>query len=81
MKQFALISVLAVIAALLLVCGMALAQICPTAPSGYIRQLRPQGEPANYPPSTEPACFQRGTNEAANYISCYMCHDRLWRNA
>jgi hypothetical protein len=61
--------------------AIAVAQICPPADPGYVRQPRPQGAPANYPPSAELACFPRGTNEAANYVSCYLCHDYLRRTA
>ncbi|NVO00020.1 MAG: hypothetical protein HXX17_11895 [Geobacteraceae bacterium] len=57
MKLFALISVLAFIAALFLVCGMALAQICQASPTNYIRNIRPAGVTPNYPPASEPVCL------------------------
>jgi hypothetical protein len=49
-------------------------QTCPEAPVGYQRQHRPQGEPPNYPPAEEPACYMIYTNATGNYISCIMCH-------
>lgn len=68
-----------IIVSVLLLCAvLAVAQICPTTPDGYIRQPRPQGEPANYPPPGEPVCFQTGTNVAGSYISCSMCHPHAY---
>jgi hypothetical protein len=57
------------------------AQICPDTPDGYERQTRPPGEPANYPPLAEPACYQRGTAYSANYISCHLCHYQMWKES
>lgn len=74
-------TLLIVVALVLILCALALAQVCPPADPGYVRQPRPQGVTPNYPPAEEPACFQRGTNEAASYISCTMCHYHLWRIA
>lgn len=69
-----------ILALILTPSALVLAQLCPDTPPGYQRSYRPDGEPANYPPVAAPACFQRGTNEAANYLSCYLCHDHMWRN-
>lgn len=71
------------LAILLVLSGLtvAIAQLCPDTPAGYIRQYRPAGEPANHPPSAEPVCYQRGTNEAGSYISCYLCHDYMQRRS
>jgi len=60
--------------ALLMLIRYAGAQLCPDTPAGYTRQYRPQGEPANYPPPAEPACFMQTTTQAGSYLSCIMCH-------
>jgi len=65
--------------AMLLCAALAIAQICPPTPEGYIRQYRPEGTPANYPPPGEPACYMQGTQASLNYASCILCHDYLQR--
>ena len=66
--------------AFLLLAGIAAAQICPDTPAGYTRQPRPAGQPANYPPSGEPACFMITTmTENKSLISCYLCHEAIQR--
>jgi len=67
---------LLIAAAMLLCAALAMAQVCPATPEGYTRQHRPAGEPANYPPPEEPACYMTDTQAGASYISCTLCHGR-----
>lgn len=63
--------------ALVLLASVAVAQLCPDTPDGYARQSRPAGQPANYPPAGEPACFMRVTVSENTVVSCYLCHAAL----
>lgn len=60
--------------ALILLACYARAQVCPPAPEGYIRQYRPQNEPANYPPTGEPACYMMDTQSDSRIPGCSICH-------
>lgn len=68
-------------AAMLLYYAQASGQICPATPEGYVRQYRPDGIPANYPPPEEPSCYMIGTQTAGNnYASCTLCHSYMQRS-
>ncbi len=65
--------------AITLIAAFAFAQLCPDTPGGYTRQPRPAGQPANYPPPGEQACFMRTTMSENSLIACYLCHAALQR--